>query len=223
MQLQTTDYLDREIREHCSQFVEQVRLLTPLDRVAVILFDQELSSSRVAFYWRAEEALLSDPEPDCAPAPSSAKEILNLPLYDGEGRIGTALLHSQAGISLGRQEIQMVYRISEELAIRLENAELAQRLQAREVELAVLARDLEVATANGGSGQSTLHHADLAHTLRSPLTSIKGYTSSLLRTDVSWSEELEREFLETIDREADRLNQAVTDLLDSSRHGDIPG
>ena len=48
------------------------------------------------------------------------------------------------------------------------------------------------------------------------MTSIKGYTSSLLRRDVDWPEELEREFLETIDREADRLNQAVSDLLETT-------
>ena len=85
------------------------------------------------------------------------------------------------------------------------------------------ARNRGVATGDGGAGQSTSRRTDLAHTLRSPLTSIKGYTSSLLRTDVAWSEELEREFLETIEREADRLNEAVSDLLDTSLDRDLPG
>ena len=550
IQLEHTAYPGQETQEYCSQFVEQVRLLAPVDRVAVILFDQELSSSRVAFNWRAEETLLTNPEPAFAPGLSAEKEVLTLPLYGGEGRIGTALLHSRAGIKLGRQQTQMVYRISEALAMRLENTELnrriqgeaaktagleeiarivasapefgrvynrfaatlnelidfqrisinlidldraclakrflagpvysglpqgndryhfggqtqhlidtgrtlirddiakdlmyprdqrhlddglrstiavpifsrdriigtmclrslrvaaygrreqsilerlaeriapalentmlAQRLQAREEELAVLeeiariltsapaidqvyqrfaielqrlvefgsmninfidvagsslvnkylfgegrpnryagavrplkgtfaervlasgqtvihqlsadsdspverelleygiktsitlplvskgqiiavlgvrshladaygpreqeilerlavqitpavasaqlaeqqeARDRGVATGNEGSGQSASRHADLAHTLRGPLTSIKGYASSLLRTDVDWSEELEREFLETIDREADRLNHAVSELLDSSPDRDLP-
>ncbi len=223
MQLENTAYLDREIHEHCSQFVEQVRLLAPVDRVAVILFDQALNSSRVAFDWRTKEAPLLNPEPAFAPDPCAEKKVLTLPLYGGEGRIGAALLHSQAGIRLGHQETQLVYRISEELGMRLDNTELAQRLQAREEELAVLARQAGVASGHEGSSQLTSRRADLAHTLRSPLTSIKGYTSSLLRTDVSWSEELEREFLETIDREADRLNQAVSDLLDTSPDRDLPG
>ena len=93
-------------------------------------------------------------------------------------------------------------------------AQLAEQQQAQQA---------GVSTGEGRSGQSTSRHADLAHTLRSPLTSIKGYTTSLLRTDVAWSEELEREFLETIDREADRLNQAVSDLLDTSLDRDLPG
>ena len=216
MQQENTGYMDREIHEHCSQFVEQVRLLAPVDRVAVILFDQELSSSRVAFAWRAKEAPLHNPGPAFAPAPSPDRKILTLPLYGGEGRIGTALLHHQDGIKLGRQETEIVYRISEELAMRLENAELAQQLQDREGELAALVASAQIAEEQESLGQSTSRQADLAHALRGPLTSIKGYASSLLRRDVDWPEELEREFLETIDREADRLNQAVSDLLETT-------
>ena len=216
MQLENTAYMDREIQEHCTQFVEQVRLLARLDRVAVILFDQELSSSRVAFAWRTEEAILPNPKSLSTPAPYADKKILNLPLYGGEGRIGTALLHHQDGIKLGRQETEIVYRISEELAMRLENAELAQQLQDREGELAALVASAQIAEEQESLGQSTSRQADLAHALRGPLTSIKGYASSLLRRDVDWPEELEREFLETIDREADRLNQAVSDLLETT-------
>ena len=381
-QLENTTILDREVHQHCSQFVEQVRLLAPVDRVAVVLYDQDLSSSRVVFCWRTEEAPFVNPEPDLEHAEYPVNRVLNLGLYGGEGPIGAALLHSRAGIRLRRRETQMVYRIAEELGMRLENTELLQRLQAREQELAALeeiariltsapeidqvyerfalelrrlvefdwmninsidvaggslvnkylfeerrpnhyvgavrplpgtfvegllvsgqtvirhlsadsdspaerelleygiktgitlplkykdqiiatlslrshltdaygpreqeilerlavqitpavanaqraeeqkARDRGVATGVEGSDQSDSRRADLAHTLRSPLTSIKGYTSSLLRSDVSWSEELEREFLETIDREADRLNQAVSDLLDTSQDRDLPG
>ena len=56
---------------------------------------------------------------------------------------------------------------------------------------------------------------DRAHSLRSPLSSIKGYSSTLLQPDVSWPPEVRREFLETIDREADQLNLAINDLLGS--------
>ena len=54
-----------------------------------------------------------------------------------------------------------------------------------------------------------------AHALRSPLSSIKGYSSTLLQPDVSWSAEVRQEFLETIDREADQLTGAINDLLGS--------
>ena len=55
--------------------------------------------------------------------------------------------------------------------------------------------------------------ADLAHALRTPLSSIKGYSSSLLQTDISWAPEGHKEFLETIDREADQLNRVIDDFM----------
>ena len=154
---------------------------------------------------------------------SGLRSTIAVPVFSHDRVIGTICLRSPRVEAYGQREVLILERLAERIAPALENVMVTDRVQAREAELAALARDLEVATAAEGSDQFTSRHADLAHTLRSPFTSIKGYTSSLLRTDVSWSEELEREFLETIDREADRLNQAVTDLLDSSRHRDIPG
>ena len=62
-------------------------------------------------------------------------------------------------------------------------------------------------------GQELL--VDAAHALRSPLSSIKGYSSTLLLSDVFWPPEVRQEFLETIDREADHLTGAINDLLGS--------
>ena len=54
---------------------------------------------------------------------------------------------------------------------------------------------------------------DVAGALRQPLNSIKGYAESLLLSDVSWPEEIRREFLETIGQQTDRLDRVVNDLL----------
>lgn len=59
--------------------------------------------------------------------------------------------------------------------------------------------------------------ANVSHELRTPLASIKGFVSTLLRTDVKWSEEEQRDFLSTIDQETDRLTRLISDLLDMSR------
>jgi len=53
--------------------------------------------------------------------------------------------------------------------------------------------------------------------LNTPLGFIKGYTSSLLRQDVSWNEETTREFLTIIDDETDHLIGVIRQLLDSAR------
>ena len=72
------------------------------------------------------------------------------------------------------------------------------------------------ALLNSADGNPTSHAeatADLAHSLYSPLTSIKGYTSALLDSASGWPPELQQEFLSTIYHSAERLNQAIRDLL----------
>lgn len=56
----------------------------------------------------------------------------------------------------------------------------------------------------------------LAHEMRTPLASIKGYSTALLLEDVQWGPEKQREFLEIIDAECDNLSEIVRDLLESS-------
>ena len=59
--------------------------------------------------------------------------------------------------------------------------------------------------------------ANVSHELRTLLASIKGFASTLLQPDVNWSEDEQRDFLQSIDQEADRLTRLINDLLDISR------
>jgi two-component system sensor histidine kinase KdpD len=59
--------------------------------------------------------------------------------------------------------------------------------------------------------------SSVSHDLRTPLSSIKAAASSLLQQDVQWSGEERSSFALTIEREADRLNRLVGNLLDMSR------
>jgi two-component system sensor histidine kinase KdpD len=59
--------------------------------------------------------------------------------------------------------------------------------------------------------------AGVSHDLRTPLSSIKASVTSLLQEEIDWPEDAIREFLQTIDAEADRLNNVVGNLLDMSR------
>jgi two-component system, OmpR family, sensor histidine kinase KdpD len=59
--------------------------------------------------------------------------------------------------------------------------------------------------------------SSVSHDLRTPLTAIKAAASSLLQEDVQWDEETRRSFAHSIEREADRLNRLVGNLLDMSR------
>jgi two-component system sensor histidine kinase KdpD len=59
--------------------------------------------------------------------------------------------------------------------------------------------------------------AMISHELRTPLASIKGYISTLMADDVSWSPDDQKEFIQTIDEETDKLTDLVNQLLDMSR------
>ncbi len=57
----------------------------------------------------------------------------------------------------------------------------------------------------------------MSHELKTPVSLIKGYASTLAREDAEWDTETLREGLEVIGEESDRLNGLIDDLLDASR------
>ncbi len=57
----------------------------------------------------------------------------------------------------------------------------------------------------------------VSHDLYTPLGFIKGYATSLLRSDTTWDAETQREFLTIIDEETDHVMTLVDKFLDSAR------
>jgi PAS domain S-box-containing protein len=59
--------------------------------------------------------------------------------------------------------------------------------------------------------------AMISHELRTPLTSIIGFTTTLLADDVVWEPDEQNDFIQTIQQEANRLQELIDHLLDLSR------
>jgi signal transduction histidine kinase len=64
----------------------------------------------------------------------------------------------------------------------------------------------------------------ISHELLSPIGFIKGYTTTLMRADTTWNVETQKEFLQIIDEETDRLQELLDNMLDSARlqNGSMP-
>jgi signal transduction histidine kinase len=72
-----------------------------------------------------------------------------------------------------------------------------------------------------GRALAERRHADLiatvAHELRSPLTSVKGFTATLLAKWERFTDDQRKLMLETVDADADRVTRLIAELLDIAR------
>jgi signal transduction histidine kinase len=93
--------------------------------------------------------------------------------------------------------------VADLIALAIENALLTQELQ-------------EIQALNEANRLKAELISTLAHEMRTPLTSIKGYSTALLLEEVNFDPEAQREFLQIIDEECDTLQDLVHDLLESS-------
>lgn len=85
------------------------------------------------------------------------------------------------------------------------------------MEKAALAAEIEAGQASGNDDRyKAALIPTLCHEMRTPLTSIKGYSTALLMDDAVFAPETQREFLEIIDRECGTLEGLISDYLESS-------
>ena len=85
----------------------------------------------------------------------------------------------------------------------------------RLISLVLVLRESGARTHKATSGIEIV--STVSHELRSPLTSVKGYTSLLLTRWERISDEQKREMLEQVKHDADRVHRLITELLDISR------
>ncbi len=140
------------------------------------------------------EVVASAGEPVPA-TPELASEVLEL-------ASGTRL--ALLGSRLGADDWHVLHVFTAQLAAVLETRKL----------------QVEAAAAQSMAETDRLRTALLtavSHDLRTPLAGIKASVTSLLETNVDWSEEEVDDFLEAILSETERLNNMVGKLLDASR------
>jgi K+-sensing histidine kinase KdpD len=139
------------------------------------------------------------------PVKPPPQSVIYAPLISKKRCVGSIILMSfRDANAFTPSHIHLLQAIANDVAMVVENIELS-----KEAEEARVLRETDRLKSQFISAVS--------HELRTPLTSIKGYSTSLLRQDVSWDEETKREFLQAIDEKADELQDLIDKLLQTAK------
>jgi signal transduction histidine kinase len=131
--------------------------------------------------------------------------LIILPLVAGAEWYGLLSLHFDSKRMTNKEDLRHMRGLVDEAAIAIRNIHLLEE-EAEARREAEQANELKLKFL-----------AMISHELRTPLTSIKGFSTTLLADDIEWSPSKQRDFLQTIDEESDKLSDLIEQLLDMSR------
>jgi two-component system sensor histidine kinase KdpD len=156
---------------------------------------------RTGASWIPLHAPLRAPEPPSRPGETTYRVAIRA----GDELYGSiwAIRDASAG-QPGEGESRLLAVAADQLGRAIERRRLAD--QAASVEVTRRSEALKSALLDS-----------VSHDLRTPLASIRAAAGSLMDDEMTWTPDEQREAAEMIDREADRLNGLVTNLLDMSR------
>ncbi|MFI9722398.1 ATP-binding protein [Streptomyces sp. NPDC052396] len=140
---------------------------------------------------------------------------LVLPLEDLDGRRWWTLTDPYGGLSTraGQPERNLLLPGGREVLVSARY--VRERPCGKVVRLVVQLRGTEARRRTERSHAELI--ATVAHELRSPLTSVKGFTATLLAKWERFTDDQKRLMLQTVDADADRVTRLIAELLDISR------
>jgi K+-sensing histidine kinase KdpD len=130
--------------------------------------------------------------------------VLGVPMKIQDQLKGILVLIRFGGPTYDQHDNRIASFVAEEFTNLLERKQLMQKFASLEAEQQQARLQEDFITT-------------ISHELLTPLGFIKGYATTLLRSDTTWDEKNRREFLTIIDQETDRLQELIDNLLDSAR------
>lgn len=213
--------------EALDQIIPLIRSIIIFDNLAVYIADPitqhlEVMFARAVGRGRSAEAdiawgevlankIMDDPtivveEPEVALESDRLKLpfVLGIPVMVGTKPLGVVVFIRFGGPPFHPNYIELAEFIAQQMGLLVERQNLQKAYTLLETQM-----------------QETRLQEDfvstITHELRTPLGFIKGYSTTLLRSDISWEPQTQQEFLHIIDQETDRLQELIENLLDSAR------
>jgi signal transduction histidine kinase len=141
---------------------------------------------------------------DAGPQAEGAESQLAVPMVLKRRVIGVIDLESSGALAWAPPEERLLMALANHAALAVDNLHLLDETR-------------KVAALKELDRMKTELLSTVSHELRTPLGSIKGYATTLLTHGNKLKRDEQREFLEIIDSEADRLRELIENLLDLSR------
>lgn len=153
---------------------------------------------------KSNQTILEEPPYDSSTDRLKKPHFLGIPLIVSHRYLGAIVFIRYGGPSFTPERVKFAEFISHQISQLIDRENLRQEfefLEAQEKQRQL--KDDFIST--------------ITHELRTPLGFIKGYTTTLLRSDTTWDKKHQEEFLQIIDQETDHLQQLIDNLLDSAR------
>ncbi len=186
------------------------------DREDAVIFARAMGRARAAeadvdWGMATAQEVLREGQPvlhNRLPAATAPREqqplFMGLPVGGADDLLAALIFVRFGGPAFSEEDLCRGRTLAALLQLLLERAQARQRIQGLErLERQMRLQEDFVST--------------ISHELRTPLGFIKGFTTSLLREDANWDAETQREFLQIIDEEVDRLAELLEKMLESAR------
>lgn len=152
----------------------------------------------------SRQITLEEPKADSSEDRLNRPYLLGIPLSIDQRPLGAIIFIRFGGPAFSQENIKLAEFIALQISLLVERQNLQQEYNKLEAQ----------------HRQNQLQEdfiSTITHELRSPLGFIKGYATTLLRSDTTWDQETQQEFLQIIDQETDQLQELIENLLDSAR------